>query len=119
MIHCWRPHVVMPGAGGPAQYSIDVTSGDRTRLHAHARRDLSMIRPNTHLISCTTPNLSIILEGKLVFAISSPGLLHFEEENTVFERDGDCPYQAVQLARLDEAAKEGVGFPLVKKLLAF
>src|SRR2546423_5131320 len=59
------------------------------------------------------------VEGKLVVAISSRALFDFEEENRVFERDGEAAYVAFQFARLDVAAREGVAFPLVKKLLAF
>jgi 5'-nucleotidase len=59
------------------------------------------------------------VEGKLVVAISSRALFDFEEENRVFERDGEPAYIALQYARLDVAAREGVAFPLVKKLLAF
>jgi 5'-nucleotidase len=59
------------------------------------------------------------VEGKLVVAISSRALLDFEDENRVFERDGEDAYIALQLARLDVPAREGVAFPLVKKLLAF
>src|SRR5688572_20967479 len=59
------------------------------------------------------------VEGKLVVAISSRALFDFEEENRVFERDGEGAYIALQFARLDVAAREGVAFPLVKKLLAF
>src|SRR5438034_9108704 len=59
------------------------------------------------------------VEGKLVVAISSRALLDFEEENRVFERDGEGAYIALQLARLDVPAREGVAFALVKKLLAF
>ncbi len=59
------------------------------------------------------------VEGKLVVAISSRALLDFEDENRVFERDGEGAYIALQLARLDVPAREGVAFPLVKKLLAF
>lgn len=59
------------------------------------------------------------VEGKLVVAISSRALLDFEDENRVFERDGEAAYIALQLARLDVPAREGVAFPLVKKLLAF
>jgi 5'-nucleotidase len=51
------------------------------------------------------------VEGKLVVAISSRALFDFEEENRVFERDGEGAYIALQFARL--------AFPLVKKLLAF
>jgi 5'-nucleotidase len=59
------------------------------------------------------------VEGKLVVAISSRALFDFEEENRVFDRDGEAAYIALQFARLDVTAREGVAFPLVKKLLAF
>jgi 5'-nucleotidase len=59
------------------------------------------------------------VEGKLVVAISSRALFDFEEENRVFENDGEGAYIALQYARLDVPAREGVAFPLVKKLLAF
>jgi 5'-nucleotidase len=59
------------------------------------------------------------VEGKLVVAISSRALFDFEEENRVFEKDGEGAYIALQYARLDVPAREGVAFPLVKKLLAF
>ena len=59
------------------------------------------------------------LEGQLVVAISSRALFDFEEENRVFERDGEPAYIALQFARLDVPARPGVAFPLVKKLLAF
>ena len=59
------------------------------------------------------------VEGKLVVAISSRALFDFEEENRVFERDGEAAYIALQFARLEVPARHGVAFPLVKKLLAF
>src|SRR5204862_455068 len=59
------------------------------------------------------------VEGKLVVAISSRALFDFEEENRIFERDGEAAYIALQYARLDVPARDGVAFPLVKKLLAF
>src|SRR5258708_3479499 len=59
------------------------------------------------------------VEGKLVVAISSRAMLDFEDENRIFERDGEDAYIALQFARLDVPAREGVAFPLVKKLLAF
>ena len=59
------------------------------------------------------------VEGKLVVAISSRALFDFEEENRVFDRDGEAAYIALQYARLDIPARPGVAFPLVKKLLAF
>jgi 5'-nucleotidase len=59
------------------------------------------------------------VEGKLVVAISSRALFDFEEENRVFEKDGEPAYIALQFARLDTPARPGVAFPLVKKLLAF
>ena len=51
-------------------------------------------------------------------AISSRALFDFEEENRVFERDGEDAYVTLQLGRLDTPAKRGVAFPLVQKLLA-
>jgi len=59
------------------------------------------------------------VEGKLVVAISSRALFDFEEENRIFEGDGEAAYIALQFARLDVPAREGVAFALVKKLLAF
>ena len=59
------------------------------------------------------------VEGKLVVAISSRALFDFEDENRIFDRDGEDAYIALQFARLDVPAREGVAFPLVKKLLAF
>jgi 5'-nucleotidase len=59
------------------------------------------------------------LDGQLVVAISSRALFDFEEENLVFEQTDDRAYMKLQLERLEEPAKPGVAFSLVKKLLAF
>ncbi|MCX7960818.1 MAG: 5'-nucleotidase [Burkholderiales bacterium] len=59
------------------------------------------------------------VEGKLVVAISSRALFDFEEENRVFEAEGERAYIELQFSRLEEPAKPGVAFALVKKLLAF
>ena len=59
------------------------------------------------------------LDGKLVVAISSRALFNFEEENQVFEQNDDRAYMDLQLQRLEQPAKPGVAFFLVKKLLAF
>jgi 5'-nucleotidase len=59
------------------------------------------------------------VEGKLVVAISSRALFDFEEENRIFDAQGEQAYIDLQFARLEVPAKEGVAFPLVKKLLAF
>ena len=59
------------------------------------------------------------LEGQLVVAISSRALFDFEEENQVFEQGDDRAYMQLQLRRLEEPAKPGVAFSLVRKLLAF
>jgi 5'-nucleotidase len=59
------------------------------------------------------------VEGQLVVAISSRALFDFEEENRVFESVGEAAYIGLQYGRLDTPAREGVAFPLVKKLLAF
>ncbi|MFN5403726.1 MAG: 5'-nucleotidase, partial [Burkholderiales bacterium] len=58
------------------------------------------------------------LDGQLVVAISSRALFDFEEENLVFEQSDDRAYMKLQLERLEEPAKPGVAFSLVKKLLA-
>src|SRR5690349_12261124 len=59
------------------------------------------------------------LDGQLVVAISSRALFDFEEENQLFEATDDRAYMRLQLDRLDHAAKPGVAFSLVNKLLAF
>jgi 5'-nucleotidase len=63
--------------------------------------------------------LAYSVEGKLVVAISSRALFDFEEENRVFEKEGEGAYIALQYGRLDIPARHGVAFPLVQKLLAF
>src|SRR5688572_32832515 len=55
----------------------------------------------------------------LVVAISSRALFDFEEENRVFTPSDDRPYRELQLARLEQPAKPGIAYPLVRKLLAF
>src|SRR5258707_14198597 len=59
------------------------------------------------------------VEGKLVVAISSRALFDFEEENRVFDAQGERAYIDLQYSRMDVPAKEGVAFRVVKKLLAF
>ncbi|MFY7915210.1 MAG: 5'-nucleotidase, partial [Rubrivivax sp.] len=59
------------------------------------------------------------LEGQLVVAISSRALFDFEEENRLFEAQDDRAYMQLQLQRLDQPARPGVAFSLVRKLLAF
>lgn len=63
--------------------------------------------------------MPVNLNGQLVVAISSRALFDFEEENQVFEQNNDRAYMDLQLQRLEEPAKPGVAFSLVKKLLAF
>ena len=63
--------------------------------------------------------MAVSLDGQLVVAISSRALFDFEEENLVFEQSYDRAYMKLQLERLEEPAKPGVAFSLVKKLLAF
>lgn len=59
------------------------------------------------------------LTGRLVVAISSRALFDFEEENRLFEGADDRAYMALQLEKVDEPARPGVAFSLVRKLLAF
>ena len=63
--------------------------------------------------------MSLDLADQLVVAISSRALFDFEEENTVFETANDKAYMQLQLDRLEQPAKAGVAFRLVKKLLKF
>ena len=63
--------------------------------------------------------MNATLEGRLIVAISSRALFDFEEENQVFESHDDSAYTRLQLQRLEEPAKPGVAFSLVRKLLAF
>ena len=63
--------------------------------------------------------MPVTLAGQLVVAISSRALFDFEEENEHFEAHNDRAYMRLQLERLDNAAKPGVAFSLVNKLLAF
>ena len=59
------------------------------------------------------------VSGKLVVAISSRALFDFEEENRVFDAQGERAYIDLQYSRMDVPAKQGVAFRLVQKLLAF
>src|SRR4030095_16301609 len=63
--------------------------------------------------------MAATLGDKLVVAISSRALFNFEEENAVFESGDAQAYMAMQLARLDVAARPGIAFSLIRKLLAF
>ena len=73
-------------------------------------------RPDRATIIVRMP---VTLAGQLVVAISSRALFDFEEENRVFEASDDRAYMRLQLDRLDRAARAGVAFSLVNKLLAF
>ena len=59
------------------------------------------------------------LTNKLIVAISSRALFDFEAENKVFEQGDDREYMKLQRDLLDEPAKPGVAYSLIKKLLAF
>jgi 5'-nucleotidase len=67
--------------------------------------------------------MGVSLDGKLVVAISSRALFDFEQENEVFEQGSgphkDRAYMKLQLEKLDEPARPGVAFSMVRKLLAF
>ncbi len=60
-----------------------------------------------------------LIDHKLVVAISSRALFDFEEENLLFDQGQAQAYMRLQLERLDVAARPGVAFSLVRKLLAF
>lgn len=63
--------------------------------------------------------MGVTLDGQLVVAISSRALFDFEAENRVFEQGDDRAYMRLQLERLEQPARVGVAFSLVRKLLAF
>ena len=63
--------------------------------------------------------MAVSLDGQLVVAISSRALFDFEEENHLFEQGDDRAYMQLQLSRLEQPARPGVAFSLVRKLLAF
>src|SRR5581483_10311025 len=69
--------------------------------------------------NCMRLQMPANLDDQLVVAISSRALFNFEEENSVFTEGDPLPYKQLQLNRLDQPAKEGIAFQLVKKLLAF
>lgn len=62
--------------------------------------------------------MTFSLSDKLVVAISSRALFDFEEENRVYDSGDLAGYEQMQKERLDIAAKPGVAFPLIRKLLA-
>lgn len=57
-------------------------------------------------------------QPKLVVAISSRALFDLSESHEVFEKQGIAAYCDYQIAHEDDLLKQGVAFPLVKKLLA-
>ena len=63
--------------------------------------------------------MPVTLDDKLVVAISSRALFDFEEENRVFESGDAAGYMRLQLERLDQPARPGIAFSLIRKLLAF
>ena len=63
--------------------------------------------------------MAVTLDDKLVVAISSRALFNLEEENAVFDSGDPQAYMKMQLERLEQAARPGIAFSLVKKLLAF
>lgn len=63
--------------------------------------------------------MTAFADDKLVVAISSRALFNFEEENRIFESGDPQAYMTLQLQRLEQPARPGIAFSLIKKLLAF
>jgi 5'-nucleotidase len=63
--------------------------------------------------------VSVERDVEQVVACSSRALFDFEQENELFEQGDDRAYMRLQLERLEQPARPGVAFSLVKKLLAF
>lgn len=59
------------------------------------------------------------LEDKIVIAVSSRALFDLEDAHAHFDESNPHPYAQYQLDRIDEIARPGVAFELVRKLLAF
>lgn len=59
------------------------------------------------------------LEGKIVIAVSSRALFNMEDAHAIFDETNPAPYISYQTERLEEVARPGVAFELVRKLLAF
>ena len=57
-------------------------------------------------------------DDKLVVAISSRALFDLDESHAIFEQQGIEAYAAYQIAHEDELLSPGMGFALVRKLLA-
>jgi len=57
------------------------------------------------------------LKNKLVVAISSRALFDLEEENKIFEEQGENAYYEYQLKKQDEIIKKGTAYRLVDNLL--
>jgi len=63
--------------------------------------------------------MAALPDDVLVVAISSRALFDFEEENRAFEQGDDRAYMRLQLERLEQPARPGVAFSLIRKLLRF
>jgi 5'-nucleotidase len=59
------------------------------------------------------------LHDKIVIAVSSRALFDLEDAHAVFDAENPESYTRYQLERLEEVARPGVAFGLVRKLLAF
>lgn len=60
--------------------------------------------------------MPVTLEGKLVVAISSRALFDLDESNQVFEEAGEEEYTRYQIEHENELLRQGVAFPLIKRL---
>ena len=54
--------------------------------------------------------MPVTFDGKLVVAILA-GAVDFEEENRVFDREGERPYVMLQMGRWTCRRRHGVAFP--------
>ena len=61
--------------------------------------------------------MGIDLRNRLVIAISTRALFDLEQENLVFEQEGEAAYRDFQLEREEEVLSPGAAFPLVKAFL--
>jgi 5'-nucleotidase len=72
---------------------------------------------NRHTLPMTFP-ASAPASEPLVVAISSRALFDLEHSHALFEREGVAAYAAHQIGNEENILAPGIGFPLVRKLLA-
>jgi 5'-nucleotidase len=99
---------------------LDIAYGKTDRMDAVERRFLPLTPDETRkwqTVAMDSPTLDICPQP-LVIAISSRALFDLEHSHALFEREGVEAYAAHQIGNEERVLAPGIGFPLVRKLLA-